>query len=868
MKPAVHGIARRALPVVERASGTKYVRERNAGDTKKQPKSKAGAKKIAADTARSYLSLASLLNGRTDNTVDGQTVAPAKAEVDAKTRQLARLQADSLLAEGLISGSSLGESMVEAGRAMIEAQLHGEVVSIGLNLRQRPEHEQIGRILLGMAYHRSSDPDIAWAEFERVNDRELITSAAAEYYPTAIDTLGNRALPLIERSNESGDTERWSSKAVLRTAESAFCIDAFDHVRTIIEGRLAWGVDKLDPKVHYELTRMLDWLPGGVHLQPLPTTAGKRNFGVLSYDQPGIRSRNIGDYIQTIASIGHLLRYENLRFTGDSGLTALFAKLRESVKPERKYSGPDAELNLVEVYRDGNVYQDIPEDTWYVAFGWYMHDIFGKTFNIPFHPNLRPILLSVFVRFPEMLTPEAVEYLKKYGPVGCRDWQSVAVLRAVGVPAFFSGCLTTTIDTLFPAPEPDRRSGTLRIDWLKGGKGPSKKQTVTAIRDKTFPENLELARSWVADYAYKYSRVLTSRLHANLPARSVGAEVEFEPKNKSDSRFGGLYGINDVEFDAIRDGILDKLSMLIPLIASDAPEDEIYAKWVDITQDEMRIADEYLAAAHLPDATRSDIDLTLDEVEQPRPETGTTDVYLTVNKGEERQVSTTAKSIDDQATGRYRLWVASGILTADRVAEIRAELSKGTLHVLDPVSYPGIKDSEGLVQALLPALFSNHERLIVLPAGAEVSANIAELSDIDLGETLLGAKRDVRKGRTSGLTLMRRIASSFNEDHVGALDFVFASHSTLKQDFVLFDPQISVLNLDQLRGEAAVERVVGLLKTVGINYVDSLQIAVGGRYTDLDDEWNVRAQWETADSPKIVNWRRQARHYGQMALQS
>lgn len=266
VKPAVHGIARRALPVVERASGTKYVRERNAGDTKKQPKSKAGAKKIAADTARSYLSLASPLNGRTDNTVDGQTVAPAKAEVDAKTRQLARLQADSLLAEGLISGSSLGESMVEAGRAMIEAQLHGEVVSIGLNLRQRPEHEQIGRILLGMAYHRSSDPDIAWAEFERVNDRELITSAAAEYYPTAIDTLGNRALPLIERSNESGDTERWSSKAVLRTAESAFCIDAFDHVRTIIEGRLAWGVDKLDPKVHYELTRMLDWLPGGVHL--------------------------------------------------------------------------------------------------------------------------------------------------------------------------------------------------------------------------------------------------------------------------------------------------------------------------------------------------------------------------------------------------------------------------------------------------------------------------------------------------------------------------------------------------------------------------------------------------------------------------
>ena len=63
-----------------------------------------------------------------------------------------------------------------------------------------------------------------------------------------------------------------------------------------------------------------------------------------------------------------------------------------------------------------------------------------------------------------------------------------------------------------------------------------------------------------------------------------------------------------------------------------------------------------------------------------------------------------------------------------------------------------------------------------------------------------------------------------------------------------------------------VERVVGLLKTVGINYADSLQVAVGGRYTELDSEWNVRAHWETADSPKIVNWRGQLRHHGHMAL--
>ena len=104
---------------------------------------------------------------------------------------------------------------------------------------------------------------------------------------------------------------------MLRTAESAFCIDAFDHVRTLVEVH-----DQMED--HARFGRALRTqpharlAPGGKHLEPLPTTAGKRNFGVLSYDQPGIRSRNIGDYIQTIASIGHLLRYENLSFTGDA----------------------------------------------------------------------------------------------------------------------------------------------------------------------------------------------------------------------------------------------------------------------------------------------------------------------------------------------------------------------------------------------------------------------------------------------------------------------------------------------------------------------------------------------------------------------
>ena len=862
-KPVIHRIARRALPVVERASGTKYVRERAASG---KGKSSAASKKVAAQTARAYRKLASALPGGTANDTDGWSSAPSAREVDAKSRQLARLRAHSTLSGSLVQGASFESAAVAAVRALLAEGLQAEAVSLGLNLRSKPASEEVGRAILGMAYQRSSDSEVAWAEFERLNDRELIVSAAEEYYPTAIDTLGEGALPLLEGSNESGETDRWSAKAVLRTAEAAFCIDAFEHVRTLVESRLQNDDEQINAAVRYELTRMLDWLPGGRHLEPLPTAVGTRNFGVLSYDQPGIRSRNVGDYIQTIASIGHLLRYENLSFSGDKGLTDLFAKLRKSVKEERKYAGPQAELNLVEVYRDGNVYQDIPEDTWYIAFGWYMHDIFGKSFNIPFHANLRPILLSVFVRYPEMLTPDAIAYLKKYGPVGCRDWQSVAVLRAVGVPAFFSGCLTTTVDTLFPAPATDHRSGTLRVDWTKDSKGPKKKQTVTAIRDKSFPENLELARNWVADYAYKYKQVLTSRLHANLPARSVGAQVEFEPKNKSDSRFGGLIGINETEFDAIRDGILDKLAVLLPLIATGASEDEIYAKWVEITADDMAVADDYLATAKLPVAESTSITEAVSETELPVPEPQVTDVFMTVEKGEEQLVARTVEAIEAHATARYRVWLPSETVSFAQVEEIRTRLSKGTVETLPSVSFPGITRDSDAVQALLPALFPDHERLVVVPAAAEVAADVIELSGLGFGDGLIAAKHDVRKNRSSGLTLMRRIASGFGDDHAGALNFVFASHAGLNEDFIPFDPQIAVLNLDGLRRERVAEQVLGLLRDVRISYADAMQIAIGGRYTPIDIEWNIRAQWEASDSPKIVNWRRQTRHYGQMTL--
>src|SRR5699024_10018346 len=83
VKPVVHGIARRALPVVERASGTKYVRERAAGG-KGSKKSAAEAQKNAAATARASRKLAVGLRGGSAEDIDGWNVAPSSQEVVSK----------------------------------------------------------------------------------------------------------------------------------------------------------------------------------------------------------------------------------------------------------------------------------------------------------------------------------------------------------------------------------------------------------------------------------------------------------------------------------------------------------------------------------------------------------------------------------------------------------------------------------------------------------------------------------------------------------------------------------------------------------------------------------------------------------------
>ena len=89
-----------------------------------------------------------------------------------------------------------------------------------------------------------------------------------------------------------------------------------------------------------------------------------------------------------------------------------------------------------------------------VAFGWHMHPLYDLRYDFPYHPNVRPLFLSFHLNRLDMLSDEPPRPTSgRTGPIGCRDWTTVFLLLSAGIDAFFTGCLTTTVDAVFPARE-------------------------------------------------------------------------------------------------------------------------------------------------------------------------------------------------------------------------------------------------------------------------------------------------------------------------------------------------------------------------------------------------------------------------------
>lgn len=128
-------------------------------------------------------------------------------------------------------------------------------------------------------------------------------------------------------------------------------------------------------------------------------------FGLIAYDE--LEYANIGDYVQSIAAKQYLPKVDSL-----------------------------INRDKMNLYDEDNVKM--------IMNGWYM----GNAENWPPSDLIDPLFVSIHINstVKEALTsPQSIAYFKKHEPIGCRDVYTMNLLKAKGVEAYFSGCLTLTL---------------------------------------------------------------------------------------------------------------------------------------------------------------------------------------------------------------------------------------------------------------------------------------------------------------------------------------------------------------------------------------------------------------------------------------
>ena len=244
------------------------------------------------------------------------------------------------------------------------------------------------------------------------------------------------------------------------------------------------------------------------------------NYGIMIYDYyydgKIMEGSNIGDYIQSLAALQFLPKNCKPYFVD-----------RDIIQ---FYHGPDVKL---------------------IMNGWHrIHE--GNKFT---SQEITPIYVSYHIRNEEKLPLSFINNIKKYEPIGTRDLYTRDKLKNQGVKAYFSSCLTTTLDIDYLAKENERTNEIIFIDYKFGDFIPADKylyslkaynfNNITYINHQfdiklTHVERFQLAKKLLDKYA-RAKLIISTRLHGSLPCLALNTPVIYIDKEYNYRRYPGIY---------------------------------------------------------------------------------------------------------------------------------------------------------------------------------------------------------------------------------------------------------------------------------------------------------------------------------------
>lgn len=168
-----------------------------------------------------------------------------------------------------------------------------------------------------------------------------------------------------------------------------------------------------------------------------------------------------------------------------------------------------------------------------------------------------PFAFHISKKYEENIcSTEGLKYLKQHAPIGCRDRGTLSILKKHGVDAYYSKCLTLTLDKREAPPingkvhivgVTDNLQKVIPDSILKNSVYVNQsKIELPCVPGQT---RRDLATHLLNHYKNNASLVITSRIHCAMPCIAMGIPVVFlySSKKKSDYRvhiIEDLIGIN------------------------------------------------------------------------------------------------------------------------------------------------------------------------------------------------------------------------------------------------------------------------------------------------------------------------------------
>ena len=586
-------------------------------------------------------------------------------------------------------------------------------------------------------------------------------------------------------------------------------------------------------------------------------------LGMLDYKSPLERTinDNLGDYIQTLAVMRNVARfYSPDGFSCDSSLKEVFDFLAESWRLQER---SDAAMQVEVVIVDRDCARPTG-DIWLPFFGWFgkLPNDIPMTFPLP--KNVRPIFFSFHLNSIEMLTPDLCDYLKQYEPIGCRDKNTRDWLASAGVKAFFSGCVTTTLDLpdgsphwKLPRDSTYPRSEYYRVDdtTVKSSGATALTHFIGTIHERSFTDFMKQSVDILL--AYRQARgVSTTRLQCYLPCRALGTPVTFNAETEVDLRLDGLVGLDDDSLGAMRDGLTELMYETFSQILSGADAPTVYRTWRELTlplveRDEAERAAYPRLFTRRPGnrGSKTRTDAHMEERIQ---------IAFTFDQNLVEYVPTVIRSIEANTSERTEYHLLVRGLSGDDMRGMKKMLP-GTLinwHVMDrhlqDVGYIGLNDRitiSSMDLCLLPDILPHIDKILYIDVDVVVLGNVADLYRWPLGDSPLGAVQ----GRTQGSWLEHVLAKRYSADSIRVL------RSSTSVSVPMYAPSLTsgllLLSLDMMRRDRFTSQAVENLAKFGFDDQTLFNLYACKDFLPLSESWSVHpSRYAESEMPQLIQW--------------